>query len=136
MLIAGRASAGPIGCADLNSRRLAFFRTTFAPILPRHCLSAASEVTAVRRASIALAGLLLVAGVGCQGTSWPRIFQPAGPAKFQRQQAQRFDPYPEGPDQIEDQTRPRDYIRPPADATQGRWPQYGGPRYSDPAAGQ
>jgi hypothetical protein len=59
----------------------------------------------------------------------PDWFNP-GPAKYQQQRAQRFDPYPDndiGPPVIGG--RPPEFSRPPAETTRARWNQWGAPRY-------
>ncbi|HWC88607.1 MAG TPA: hypothetical protein VG433_03110 [Pirellulales bacterium] len=88
------------------------------------------------------AKLLLTMGfavaAGCQGTQFPR-FGRQPPSRVQRYQAQQFDPYPEvdisNNSNKVDGIRPRDFVDPPAEATRGRWWQFGQQRYS-PDAGQ
>lgn len=73
--------------------------------------------------------LLICACQGCQSMGRPQWFNP-GPASYQQQRAQRFDPYPDndiGPPVIG--ARPPDYTRPPAETTRARWNQWGAPRY-------
>ena len=67
-------------------------------------------------ASLAIAGL-----AGCRGLTHPNIFHP-GSADYQRNQAKRFDPYPEndiGPSM--DETRPPDFQQAMPVTTRSRW---------------
>jgi hypothetical protein len=83
----------------------------------------------MRHAMLRSSALLLVLTVaGCAGTEPPRLFSP-GPASYQRQQAQRFDPYPDndmGPAMAD--VRPPDFQEPPPEPTRARWLKWGGPR--------
>ncbi|HVC98073.1 MAG TPA: hypothetical protein VND64_30665 [Pirellulales bacterium] len=73
--------------------------------------------------------VLIALAAGCTGPNgerregWPRLFGP-GPADYQRQRAQRFDPYAD-PNMSNDNNmqdaRPRDYQLPPAEPTRDRW---------------
>lgn len=78
------------------------------------------------------AGLVLASGAvaGCRGTGGPRWFHP-GPAPYQREQATRFDPYPQTDNFGGDMSgaRPIDYDRPIPETSRARWNQWGRPRY-------
>jgi hypothetical protein len=73
--------------------------------------------------------ILLALAAGCTGPNgerregWPRLFGP-GPAAYQRERAQRFDPYADtnmtNDNNMQD-ARPRDYQLPPAEPTRARW---------------
>lgn len=69
-----------------------------------------------------LAALLaIVVLTGCRGLTHPNLFHP-GPAEYQRNQAKRFDPYPEsdiGPSMEE--TRPPDFQQGMPVTTRSRW---------------
>jgi hypothetical protein len=72
----------------------------------------------VRWISTALPALFLT---GCHGLAQPNLFHP-GPAALQRNQARRFDPYPEsdvGPSMEE--ARPPDYQQGMPVPTRSRW---------------
>jgi hypothetical protein len=63
----------------------------------------------------------IVALTGCHGLSHPNLFHP-GPAAYQRNQAKRYDPYPEsdlGPS-MED-ARPPDFQQGMPVPTRSRW---------------
>jgi hypothetical protein len=63
----------------------------------------------------------LVSCAGCRGLTMPNIFHP-GPAGQQRNQAKRFDPYPEsdiGPSI--DEARPPDFQQGMPVPTRSRW---------------
>lgn len=65
--------------------------------------------------------VLVVLFCGCPTTGMPRLFNP-GPEAYQRQVADRFDPYPEndtGPAIVGG--RPREYQVPRAETTRARW---------------
>ena len=82
--------------------------------------------------------LLLAIGVlgagGCgigNGQLRDRVFRP-GPFQYQQQQAVRFDPYSEQDTYLgprDTTTRPRDYYKPNAEPTRGRWLDWGAPRF-------
>jgi hypothetical protein len=78
---------------------------------------------------------LLFAFSGCQGTAKPKFLSWPGPTWFQRQRAQRFDPYPEAElDQIApgngvDGTRPRDFQRPSNETKRIQSSPYVAPRF-------
>lgn len=58
---------------------------------------------------------------GCHGLARPNLFHP-GPAGYQRNQAKRFDPYPEsdiGPSM--DEARPPDFQQGMPAPTRSRW---------------
>jgi hypothetical protein len=81
-----------------------------------------------------LGGLSIGFVAGCTGNGAVRqkLFRP-GPAQYQRQKAERFDPYneiPIGP--RDDSSRPPDYMRPNPEAAQGRWGEWGLPRFGHP----
>jgi len=81
-----------------------------------------------------LGGLLIgfVAGCAGDGTVRQKLFRP-GPAQYQRQKAERFDPYNEIPIGPRDDTsRPPDYLRPNPEASRGRWEEWGLPRFGHP----
>jgi hypothetical protein len=73
--------------------------------------------------------ITLAIALGCTGPNgerrpgMPRIFGP-GPADYQQQRAQRFDPYAD-PDMTNDNNmqdaRPRAYQLPPAEPSRARW---------------
>ncbi|MEX2142039.1 MAG: hypothetical protein WD894_22420 [Pirellulales bacterium] len=63
----------------------------------------------------------VAAFTGCRGLTPPNIFHP-GPADYQRNQAKRFDPYPEsdiGPSM--DEARPPDFQQAMPVTTRSRW---------------
>jgi hypothetical protein len=67
------------------------------------------------------AGIPVVALTGCHGLAQPNFFHP-GPAALQRNQARRFDPFPEsdlGPSMEE--ARPPDYQQGMPVPTRSRW---------------
>ncbi len=73
-----------------------------------------------RTCRYALFGLVVVLTIGCRGRG-PNFFGPAGPAKYQRAQAERFDPYVDndiGPS-IAD-ARPPDFQNPPSEPERAR----------------
>lgn len=83
---------------------------------------------------LVLGGLLVAVFPGCSGdqTLRQKLFRP-GPAQYQRQKAERFDPYneiPIGP--RDDSSRPPDYQQPNPEAAQGRWREWGFPRFGHP----
>jgi hypothetical protein len=84
----------------------------------------------VRRVlNIVFALSLAIGAAGCATSNfgYPKIFGPA-PVAYQRQQAQKFDPYAEyGP--ALNESRPRSFDAPPPEASRGRWEEWGGPRY-------
>ncbi len=69
---------------------------------------------------MAVIGAVLIAG-GCRGTSMPNFWHP-GPAGYQRQQATRFDPYPQPniAPTIEE-GRPPGYQTPIPETNRARW---------------
>lgn len=70
---------------------------------------------------------LAMAVAGCRGTHLPELFGP-GPAPYQREVAEQFDPYPEpdiGPDP--GGTRPPDFRRPVSEPARARRTQWGAP---------
>lgn len=87
------------------------------------------------RHAFLVAGLLsAVTAFGCAGNEPVRqkLFSP-GPALYQRQKAQRFDPYPEMPvGSRDDQVRPPDYLQPNPEPARGRWLEWGMPRFGHP----
>jgi hypothetical protein len=65
--------------------------------------------------------VVLFGTFGCRGMTTPSLFHP-GPAQVQRNQARRFDPYPEsdlGPSM--DEARPPDFQRGMPVPTRSRW---------------
>ncbi len=80
----------------------------------------------MKRVFATLVVLVLVSPlVGCQGMRRPQWFNP-GPIDYQRQQAQRFDPYPDqdvGPRM--EGTRPPGYQQQGAEPTRARWNEWG-----------
>jgi hypothetical protein len=67
------------------------------------------------------AAATVVVLTGCHGLSHPNLFHP-GPAALQRDQARRFDPYPEsdiGPSM--DEARPPDFQQGMPVPTRSRW---------------
>lgn len=76
---------------------------------------------------------------GCQSTKFPTFGRGQGSSRYQRYEAQRFDPYPDtdiSNNSIKtDGMRPRDFVDPPAEPTRARWWQFGRYRWS-PDAGQ
>lgn len=76
----------------------------------------------MKRASLFAAELLLIAIVGgCKGVEGPCWLHP-GSAQCQQKKALRYDPYPEnetGPPM--EGVRPRDYQKPPPEASRARW---------------
>jgi hypothetical protein len=80
---------------------------------------------------IVLGGLSAASAVGCASdqTLHQKLFQP-GPAQYQRQRAEKYDPYneiPIGP--RDDSSRPPDFQQPNPEAAQGRWKRWGWPRF-------
>lgn len=86
----------------------------------------------MRHSLLLVAGALMAATeVGCAGPEPARqkLFAP-GPPIYQRQKAQRFDPYNELPVGARDDTsRPPDYLYPNPEAARARWMQWGLPRF-------
>lgn len=86
------------------------------------------------RARLLLVALIALGTAGCgigQGQLARRVFRP-GPTQYQQQQAVRFDPYSEQDSYLgprDSTTRPRDYIKPNAEPTRGRWDTWGAPRF-------
>lgn len=84
-----------------------------------------------------VAGVTALAAAGCarDETLRQKLFQP-GPAQYQRQRAEKFDPFNDiqsGP--RDDSSRPPDYQQPNPEASQGRWDDWGWPRFGhDPPA--
>lgn len=75
-----------------------------------------------------LAGLSALAPLGCARMR-DRLLHP-GPSQFQRQRAEKKDPYnhiPIGP--RDDTGRPPDYQFPNPEAADGRWDDWGWPRF-------
>jgi hypothetical protein len=65
--------------------------------------------------------LILTALAGCQRTAGPCWLHP-GSASTQQNRALRYDPYPEnepGPEMVG--VRPREYQKPPSEASRARW---------------
>jgi hypothetical protein len=89
----------------------------------------------VRQLQLLVVGTLFAASaVSCAGREplGQKIFSP-GPAPYQRQKAQRFDPYNEvqvGP--RDDTSRPPDYLEPNPEPSRGRWLEWGLPRFGHP----
>jgi len=78
-----------------------------------------------------LGGLSAASALGCarDETLRQKLLQP-GPAQYQRQRAEKKDPYnqiPIGP--RDDTSRPPDYQQPNPEAAQGRWDEWGWPRF-------
>ncbi len=74
-----------------------------------------------RHLALCLGASMLMGQAGCRGLTHPNIFHP-GPAEYQRNQAKRFDPYPEsdiGPSMEE--TRPPDFQQGMPVPTRSRW---------------
>jgi len=85
----------------------------------------------VRRATSILLAIGLLGACGCTSPKfgWPKLFGP-GPAPYQQERAQKFDPYAEyGPALSE--SRPRSYDAPPPEASRGHWDDWGSPRYGN-----
>jgi hypothetical protein len=63
---------------------------------------------------------VLLAACGCASVAPPQIFHP-GPARYQQDQAQLYDPYPE-PEGGGDMSgaRPRQYLNPPPESTRAQ----------------
>lgn len=83
----------------------------------------------MRLSSLAALACLACLSMGCRGQGRPPLFSP-GPAQYQRQQAHHFDPYPDnemGPAMAD--VRPRDFQKPSAEPTRGRWAEWGWPRF-------
>ena len=85
---------------------------------------------------LVLVTLLGAAAVGCAGdqTLRQKLFQP-GPSQYQRQKAERFDPYTEMPIGAPDDRgtgRPTDYQQANPEASRGRWNEWGSPRFGHP----
>lgn len=83
---------------------------------------------------LVLAGVSAVAVAGCAGDQPLRqkLFRP-GPTYYQRQRAERFDPYNEIPIGPRDDTsRPPDYQQPNPEPSRGRWNEWGWPRFGHP----
>lgn len=76
-------------------------------------------------------GLSAATALGCarDETLRQKLFQP-GPAQYQRQRAEKYDPYNEIPIGPRDDTsRPPDFQQPNPEAAQGRWDDWGWPRF-------
>ncbi|HUY91875.1 MAG TPA: hypothetical protein VMV10_24255 [Pirellulales bacterium] len=83
---------------------------------------------------LVLAGITVAVAAGCAGERpvMQKLFRP-GPTNYQRQKAERFDPYNEIPIGPRDDTsRPLDYQHPIPEAAQGRWNEWGWPRFGHP----
>jgi hypothetical protein len=81
----------------------------------------------MRSLCLLMCGLVLLGAAGGCVQGRPNWFSP-GPAAYQRQRAQRFDPYPDdvaGPS-IKD-TRPPDYQESLPEPTRARWLQWSAP---------
>jgi hypothetical protein len=79
-----------------------------------------------RRLLLAVGCSALVPLAGCRGMAMPNIFHP-GPAGHQRNEAKRYDPYPEsdiGPSV--DEARPPDFQQGMPPPTRSRWTLGGG----------
>jgi hypothetical protein len=91
----------------------------------------------VRNFQLLVLGTLLgAAAAGCAGdqTLRQKLFQP-GPSQYQRQKAERFDPYSEMPIGAPDDRgtgRPTDYQQANPEASRGRWDDWGLPRFGHP----
>lgn len=81
--------------------------------------------------AVFVAGLLAAITAGCanQPSLRDKVFHP-GPALYQQQKAQRFDPYNEiTVGSRDDTSRPLGYQQPNPEAAQGRWDDWGMPRF-------
>jgi hypothetical protein len=67
------------------------------------------------------ASMSMAALTGCRGLTPPNLFHP-GPAELQRNQAKRFDPYPEGDiGPSMEEARPPDFQQGMPVTTRSRW---------------
>lgn len=84
-----------------------------------------------RLPEIMLGGMLAVLAAGCAGNGSlsEKLLHP-GPAQYQRQRAEKFDPYNEiSVGSRDDTSRPLGYIEPNTEAARGRWNSWGWPRF-------
>ena len=112
--------------------KLAFCPVAVLPTLAALLTRPVSGIRAVRPYRLfILGGLSAAAALGCarDETLRQKLLQP-GPAQYQRQRSEKFDPFnniPIGP--RDDSSRPPDYLQPNPEAAQGRWDKWGWPRF-------
>jgi hypothetical protein len=89
-----------------------------------------SDRVRLAQSLILVLGLACASGCADPSFGFPRFFGPQPPLRYQQLRAMKFDPYAEYGPALGESRPPRGFGDVPLpEATRGRWPQWGAPRF-------